>query len=140
VVYPGNQLFQTAEVLSTSRKEHGGFNDQAFKDTRSDGLVRNAPGDFHPSAAAAPHYYVVANNNNSSTNSVSVYQISGTSLVSLTTVPTGGMGNGGGYFAAATQSIAHDGTNTCVFAGDAGSADISAMKVIPNRPLSKRCQ
>jgi len=92
------------------------------------------------SAAAAPHYYVVANNNTSSTNSVSVYQVSGTSLVSLTTVPTGGMGNGGGYFAAATQSIAHDGTNTCVFAGDAGSADIFRNEGDPHQPLSKRCQ
>ena len=76
------------------------------------------------SASAATHYYVVANNNTSPTNTVSVYQVSGTSLVSLTTVLTGGSGNGGGYFAEVTQSIAHDGTNTCVFVGDAGSGDI----------------
>jgi hypothetical protein len=87
------------------------------------------------SASAVTHYYVVANNNTSSTNTVSVYQVSGTSLVSLTTVPTGGIGNGGGYFAEVTQSIAHDGTNTCVFAGDAGSGDISAMKVISTSPF-----
>ena len=93
---------------------------------------------FSGSASAATHYYVVANNNASPTNSVSVYQVSGTSLVSLTTVSTGGAGSGGGYFAAVTQSIAHDGTNTCVFAGDAGSADISAMKVISTSPFSKR--
>ena len=36
-------------------------------------------------AAASTHFYVVANNNTSPTNTVSVYQISGTSLVSLTT-------------------------------------------------------
>lgn len=87
------------------------------------------------SASAATHYYVVANNNTSPTNSVSVFQVSGTSLVSVTTVPTGGMGSGGGYFAAVTQSIVHDGTSTCVFAGDAGSADISAMKVISTSPF-----
>ena len=87
------------------------------------------------SAFAATHYYVVANNNTSPTNSVSVYQVSGTSLVSLTTVPTGGSGNGGGYFATVAQSIVHDGTNTCVFAGDAGSGDISAMKVIGTSPF-----
>jgi hypothetical protein len=87
------------------------------------------------SASAATHYYVVANNNTSPTNTVSVYQVSGTSLVSLTTVLTGGSGNGGGYFAEVTQSIAHDGTNTCVFVGDAGSGDISAMKVIGTSPF-----
>jgi hypothetical protein len=86
------------------------------------------------SASAATHYYVVANNNTSPTNTVSVYQISGTSLVSLTTVPTGGSGSGGGYFAEVTQSIVLDGSNTCVFAGDAGSGDISAMKVIGTSP------
>ncbi len=86
------------------------------------------------SAFAATHYYVVANNN-TSPNTISVYQVSGSSLTSLTTVSTGGTGNGGGYFAEATQSIAHDGAATCVFAGDAGSGDIAAMKVIPTSPF-----
>jgi hypothetical protein len=85
------------------------------------------------SALAATHYYVVANNN-TSTNSVSVYQISGTSLASVTTVLTGGAGSGGGYFAEAMQSIAQDGSNTCVFAGDAKSGDIAAMKIISTTP------
>lgn len=84
-------------------------------------------------ALAATHYYVVGNNN-TSPNSVSVYQISGTSLIPVTTVATGGTGIGGGYFAEAQQSIAQDGTNTCVFAGDANSGDIAAMKIISTSP------
>jgi hypothetical protein len=87
------------------------------------------------SASATTHLYVVANNNTSPTNTVSVYQLGyNRTLLSETTVPTGGAGSGGGYFAEVTQSIAHDGTNTCVFVGDAGSADISAMGVIKTSP------
>lgn len=86
------------------------------------------------SASATFSYYVVANNNTFPTNTVSVYQLSGTSLVPLTTVPTGGAGSGGGYFAEVTQSVALDGTRTCVFAGDANSGDISAMKASRTSP------
>ena len=85
------------------------------------------------SALAATHYYVVANNN-TPTNTVSVFQVSGSSLVPVTTVPTGGSGSGGGYFAEAMQSIAQDGSNTCIFAGDANSGDIAAMKIISTSP------
>lgn len=85
-------------------------------------------------ALAATHYYVVANNNTSPTNSVSVFQVSGASLVNLSTVSTGGSGSNGGYFAQGRQSITQDGTNTCVFAADDGSGDISAMKVVPTAP------
>jgi hypothetical protein len=87
------------------------------------------------SAFAATHYYVVANNDTSFANTVSVYQVSGSSLVPLTTVSTGGAGSGGGYFAETRQSIVHDGAATCVFAGDSGSGDIAAMKVIPTSPF-----
>jgi len=88
------------------------------------------------SSAFAANHYVVANND-TSTNTVSVFQVSGISLVPLTTVPTGGQGLGGGYFAEVRQSIAQDGTNTCVFAGDAVSSDIAAMKVIAVSPYLK---
>ena len=84
-------------------------------------------------SAYATSYYVVANNDTSS-NTVSVFTVSGTSLVPVTTVATGGQGLGGGYFAEVRQSIAQDGTNTCVFAGDAVSSDIAAMKVISASP------
>jgi hypothetical protein len=86
------------------------------------------------SAVAATHYYVVGNNNVGGPNTVSVFQVSGTSLVPVTTVSTGGSGTGGGYFAEARQSIAQDGSNICVFAGNAGSGDIAAMKVIGTSP------
>lgn len=84
-------------------------------------------------SAFAANYYVVANNN-SSPNSISVFRVSGTSLVPMTNVATGGNGIGGGYFAEAQQSIAQDGSNTCVFAGDAGSGDVAAMKIVSASP------
>jgi hypothetical protein len=86
------------------------------------------------SSAFATNYYVVGNNNSFPTNTVSVYEVSGASLVNVSTVLTGGAGSGGGYFAESAQSIVQDGSNTCVFAGDAGSPDISAMKVIAAKP------
>ncbi|MGO9646743.1 MAG: hypothetical protein ACLPOO_01685 [Terriglobales bacterium] len=86
------------------------------------------------SAFAATHYYVVTDDDNAVTNSVSVYEVAGISLTHLTTVPTGGTGLGGGYFAEVHQSVAKDGSNTCVFAGDAGSGDIAALKVIGASP------
>ena len=85
-------------------------------------------------SSAATRFFVVGNNNTSPTNSVSVFQVSGTSLVHVTTVPTGGSGTGGGYFAEAQQSIAQDGANICIFAGDGGSGDIAAMKIISASP------
>ncbi len=86
------------------------------------------------SAFAATHYYVVTDDDNAVSNSVSVYKVAGISLTHLTTVPTGGTGLGGGYFAEVHQSVAMDGSNTCVFAGDAGSGDIAGMKVIGASP------
>jgi len=88
------------------------------------------------SSAFAANHYVVANND-TSTNTVSVFQVSGISLVPLTTVATGGAGLGGGYFAEVRQTIAQDGTNTCVFVADAVSSDIAAMKVIGASPYLK---
>lgn len=86
------------------------------------------------SAFAATHYYVVANNNGFPTNSLSIYTVSGTQLVSLSTVNTGGEGSAGGYFGQVRQSIAQDGSNTCVFAGDEDSNDVAALKVIGTSP------
>ena len=85
-------------------------------------------------AHAASHHYVVANNNTFPTNTVSVYEVSGASLVPVAAVTTGGTGSGGGYFAGVTQSVTQDGKNVCVFAGDASSIDISAMKVVAGSP------
>jgi hypothetical protein len=88
-------------------------------------------------AYAATHYFVVANNNTNPSNTVSIYEISGTSLVPVSTVATGGAGNGAGYFAEVTQSIAQDGANTCVFAGDANTPDVAAMKLSATSPFLK---
>lgn len=89
---------------------------------------------FASTNASATRYFVVGNNNTTPTNTVSIFIVSGTSLFRVTTVATGGAGTGGGYFAEAQQSIAQDGANTCVFAGDGGSGDISAMKIISTSP------
>jgi hypothetical protein len=85
-------------------------------------------------SAFAAHNYVVANNNTFPTNTVSVYELSGTSLIGVTTVPTGGAGTGSGYPANTTQSVAHVPLGNCVFAGDAASGDISAMQVVDKSP------
>lgn len=92
---------------------------------------------FCANSAYAANYYVVANNDAYPTNTVTVFEVSGTSLVLLTTVPTGGKGLGGGYYAQVRQSVAQAGADTCVFAGDAYSSDISAMEVIPATPYLK---
>ncbi|HTZ97782.1 MAG TPA: hypothetical protein VMB18_15380 [Terriglobales bacterium] len=86
------------------------------------------------SAFAATHYYVVGNNNAFPTNSLSIYEVSGTALVSVSTVNTGGEGAGGGYFGQVRQSITRDGSSTCVFAGDEDSGDVAALKVISSKP------
>lgn len=81
--------------------------------------------------------YVVANNDGYPTNTVSVFKVSGTSLVNVATVDTGGQGLGGGRFSSVTQSIAQDGKNTCVFVGNGYSSNISAMQVIDKKPYLK---
>jgi hypothetical protein len=86
------------------------------------------------SAHAATHHYVVTNDDNPSANSVSVYEVTGASLTHLSTVPTGGTGIGGEYFGQVDQAIAQDGGSTCLFAADAGSSDIVAMKEISSAP------
>jgi hypothetical protein len=89
------------------------------------------------SAFAATNYYVVGNNNTSPTNNLSIYEVTGTSLTNVSTVATGGEGTGGGYFGQARQSINQDGSNTCVFAADAESGDVAALKVITTTPYLK---
>jgi hypothetical protein len=85
-------------------------------------------------ASAATHYYVVANNNVFPANTVSVFELSGASLVNVTTVATNGQGARGSDSVQMMQSITQDGSSTCIFAADANTSDISAMKVIPTSP------
>lgn len=83
---------------------------------------------------SAAQDYVVGNNDGYPTNTVSVFEVSGTSLLNVTAVETGGQGLGGGRFSSVTQSIAQDGKNTCVFVGNGYSSTISAMKVVDAKP------
>jgi hypothetical protein len=83
---------------------------------------------------SAAQDYVVGNNDGYPTNTVSVFQVSGTSLVNLSTVNTNGGGLGGGRFSSVTQSIAQDGKNTCVFVGNGYTSTISALQVIDKKP------
>jgi len=90
-------------------------------------------------SAFASHRYVVANNNVPDTNTVSIYELSGdtlgASLVSVTMLPTGGAGTGGGYPANMTVMVPGPRSYHCVFVGDSGSGDISAMKPIGTSPF-----
>ena len=91
-------------------------------------------------SAFASRNYVVANNNTSPTNTVSVYELSGTtlesSLVSVVNLATGGAGTGAGFPANVALAVLDRNypVGYCVFAGDAGSGDISAMKPINTSP------
>jgi hypothetical protein len=89
---------------------------------------------FCGAGAFAANSYVITNDNNSAANSVSVYKVTGHSLTRLGTVPTGGTGVGAGYYSQVTQAATQDATTGCVFAGDAGSGDIAALKAINSSP------
>ena len=83
--------------------------------------------------------YVVTNNDVSASNTISIYKLSGptlgATLVGVTTVSTKGAGIGSGY--AANRSVVANevGFGGCVYAGDAGSGDISAMESLHGAPL-----
>jgi len=85
--------------------------------------------------AYAADHLVVTNDNNPTANSVSIYKLTGDSLTREGTVPTGGLGIARFYASEVSQSVARDGSDTCVFAGDAGSGDIAAMKVTKSTPF-----
>lgn len=89
-------------------------------------------------SAFASHNYVIANNNTAPTNTVTIYELSGTtveaSLVSVTTVATGGSGTGTGYPSNTSVATVIGQVGACVFVGDAGTGDISAMKSIHSSP------
>jgi hypothetical protein len=76
--------------------------------------------------------YVVTNNDNPSGNSATIYSLN-TSTGALSPVladlPTGGFGNGGGYFATVGTGAAVTGAVGCLFVDDTGSSDIASFKV-----------
>jgi len=83
------------------------------------------------SLGAATRHYVVTNDDVSGPNTVTFYIAGGTpsapQLTRLKTVPTGGIGLGGGYFGIVRQVLVQDGQDECIFAADGGSSDIAGI-------------
>ncbi len=74
--------------------------------------------------------FLITNNDVGSgfANTVSFYALSPSGApVSKTLVTTGGTGIGGGIFAAERLLVVPSGSNTCVFASDAGSGDVAGL-------------
>jgi len=83
--------------------------------------------------------YVLVNDDNAgAANTISVFTVSGNTLTGPTTISTGGLGLGGGYFGLPRVSVAHSMKyGNCVYVADADSSDIagidmSSMKVTGN--------
>ncbi|MFY9672911.1 MAG: hypothetical protein WAK13_00590 [Terriglobales bacterium] len=68
--------------------------------------------------AATP--YVITNDDNPAGNSASIYSIGkGGALSLVTTIPTGGYGRGGGYYAAGRVNVLRSKAQNCGYIGDA---------------------
>jgi hypothetical protein len=64
--------------------------------------------------------YVITNDDNPAGNSASIYSIgAGGDLTLITTIPTGGYGRGGGYYAAGRVSVLRSKTQNCAYISDA---------------------
>jgi 6-phosphogluconolactonase (cycloisomerase 2 family) len=81
------------------------------------------------SASLASTTYVVTNNDNPSGNSSSIYRLdTGDGALALVKMlNTGGVGNGGGFFASVNNTVTRDAT--CIYVYDGGSSDIAAFAV-----------
>lgn len=79
------------------------------------------------SATFAATSYVVTNNDNPSGNSSTIYTLntSNGQLSAFKTLNTGGVGNGGGFFATVGTAISRD--KKCIYVYDGGSSDIAAF-------------
>jgi len=79
------------------------------------------------SATFAATSYVVTNDDNPSGNSSSIYTLntSNGQLSLFKTLSTGGVGNGGGFFATVGNAISRDAK--CIYVYDGGSSDIAAF-------------
>ncbi|SRR5579872_1287852 len=75
--------------------------------------------------------YVVTNNDNASGNSSTIYTLNTSTgaLTHLMDLPTGGTGEGGGYFATVGNGAAVTGTVGCLLLNDTGSSDVASFKV-----------
>ena len=92
--------------------------------------------------------YVITNDDNQypNGNSASIYSIgSGGALSLVTTIPTGGFGRGGGYYAAGRVNVLRSKTQNCAYIGDAvgpnnsrpgdvASIDMSTLKLVGTYP------
>jgi hypothetical protein len=92
--------------------------------------------------------YVITNDDNQypNGNSASIYSIgSGGALSLITTIPTGGYGRGGGYYAAGRVNVLRSKTQNCAYIGDAvgpnnsrpgdvASIDMSTLKLVGTYP------
>jgi hypothetical protein len=64
--------------------------------------------------------YVITNDDTFPTNTASIYSVgSGGALSLVTTIPTGGEGNSGGYFGTPRVNVLRSKTHNCVYVGDA---------------------
>jgi hypothetical protein len=72
--------------------------------------------------------YVVDNDDNPTANSATFYTVGVNGKLTLKkTVPTGGTGLGGGYFADARINVSHSKTQPCVYVSNASSNNVSAI-------------
>lgn len=81
------------------------------------------------STSLASTTYLVTNNDNPSGNSSSIYRLdTGDGALALVkTLNTGGVGNGGGFFATVGNAVTRDAS--CIYVYDGGSSDIAAFAV-----------
>lgn len=75
--------------------------------------------------------YVITNNDNPNGNSISIYLLNANTgvLTHHSDLPTGGFGEGGGYFSTASAGAVITGMTGCLFAYDTGSSDIAGFTV-----------
>src|SRR5262249_48924088 len=81
------------------------------------------------STSLATTSYVVTNDDNPAGNSSSIYRLSTDAgrVTLVLTLSTGGVGNGGGFFASVGNTVTRDAT--CIYVYDGGSSDIAAFAV-----------
>lgn len=75
--------------------------------------------------------YVITNNDNLAGNSATIYRLDPNNgmLRYLTSLPTGGFGQGIGFFATASVGVTAKAGEGCIFIYDGGSSDIAAFRV-----------
>ena len=85
-----------------------------------------------PAAGAGGQHYVVTNDDEVPffVSGVTFYTVGASGLLTLQQqVPTGGSGNGGGYFSANRVAVLDTGTAACVYASEAYKGDIVGIVV-----------